>query len=137
MIGLLILNAWSLNHYYFDSAHRRGDYRAVAELLRNQQPMPIILLLGSPRLLDYYEAPSFLDIRWKQDPEKVRLIDGYTEGSNGFLVVINREDLLPGGLQGVEHLLMPYSNLENTWELPAFRVAEFSKISLSDPRVTQ
>ncbi|MGB5573965.1 MAG: hypothetical protein WBO69_11335 [Thermoanaerobaculia bacterium] len=136
VIGLLVLNVLSLKHYYYDSAHRRGDYRAVAELLRNQQPMPIILLLGSPRLLDYYEAPSLLDVRWKQDPEKVRLIDGYTEGSNGFLVVINREDLLPGGLQGVEHLLMPLSKLENTWELPAFRVAEFSKISLINPRVT-
>jgi len=129
VMGLLVLNVLSLEHYFFDEKHRRGDYRAVAEFLRDQQPMPIVLLLGSPRLLDYYETPSLLDVRWKQDPERLRLVDDYTEGANRFLVVINREDLLQGGLQRIEDLLEPIAGLEGTSELPAFRIAVFSRTS--------
>jgi len=129
VIGLLVLNVWSLKHYYYESAHRRGDYRAVAEFLRDKQAMPIVLFLGSPRLLDYYEAPSLLDIRWKDNPEKLQLIDRYTAQASQFLVVINREDLLPGGLRRIEDLLEPISSLESTRELPAFRMALFSRRS--------
>lgn len=132
VIGLLVLNVWSLEHYYFDSAHRRGDYRAAAEFLRDKQAMPIVLFLGSPRLLDYYEAPSLLDIRWKDNPEKLQLIDGYTAQASQFLVVINREDLLPGGLRRIEDLLEPISSLESTREFPAFRIALFSRRSAEE-----
>lgn len=129
VMGLLILNALSLKHYYFDCAHRRGDYRAVADYLREQQPKPIVLFLGSPRLLDYYDAPSLLDIRWKGSPEKLQLIDGYTAQASQFLVVINREDLFTGGLQRIEDLLEPISNLESTSEFPAFRIGLFLRKS--------
>ncbi len=58
VVALLALNLVSLNHYYNDEAHRRGDYRGVAKFLREQQPVPVVLLLGSPTLLEYYGSPN-------------------------------------------------------------------------------
>lgn len=129
VLALLVLNGVSLWRHFYDSSHRRDEYRAVAQFLREEQTIPVVLRLGSPRLLSYYDAPLLLDIRWKEDSERLPLVDEYTAEARRFLVVINREDLLPGGLQRVEDLLEPISSLESTWEFPAFRIAAFSRRS--------
>lgn len=127
VVALLALNLVSLYHYYNDEAHRRGDYRGVAKFLREEQPVPVVLLLGSPTLLEYYGAPSHLDVRWEIDQEKVLSIDNYVGPAGIFLVVINREDLLPGGLPGAKELLSPIANYLDSRDFSGFKIARFTE----------
>lgn len=128
IVALLILNLISIGRYYSDDAHRRGDYRGVAEFLREQRPIPVVLLLGSPSLLEYYDAPGLLDVRWKKDYDKLWSIDNYTGRSDTFLVVINREDLLPRGLPAAQELLSPIAELLDSRDFSGFKVLIFSRI---------
>ncbi len=125
---LLLLNVVSLGHYFFNTDHRKDDYRAVAALLKDQQPIPVVLFLGSGRLLDYYDVPDVIDIRWKAGDKKLELIREQTAQADQFLVVINREARVPGGLPAIETSLAPISSLKSVWDFPAFRVALFSRL---------
>lgn len=86
----LALNLIALNHYYFDPAYWRDDYRAVADFIRTSEK-PSVLLWGNIELLRYYEDDKTIN---GADYEKAGLPEHIwraTGGAESVHVVINRE----------------------------------------------
>jgi hypothetical protein len=95
IIGLAILNIYSLYNYYFVKKYEREDYRFAAQyLLANQEPsVKSVLLYGSARLLTYYGDTMTLDgteSMWGKAAlaEKVKSL---TNGSETVIIAINNE----------------------------------------------
>jgi uncharacterized membrane protein len=64
ILGLLILNLYSIHNFYFDKNHQRDDYRSAARyLLENRKPSAkSVMLFGTPNLLSYYGYKETLSL---------------------------------------------------------------------------
>lgn len=93
LLGLLVLNLWSLKNYYYEPAHWRDDYRGVASYLKEQwkQGRPAVMLLGKVSILRHYGDQFTVD-GGSFDRSLMPLeIRAATDNAKEVLIVVNRE----------------------------------------------
>jgi hypothetical protein len=84
------LNLIALEHYYFDTAYWRDDYRGVAKYVMTAKE-PSVMLWGNIELLRYYGDQKTIggnDYAKANLPDTIRRATGSAES---ILVVMNRE----------------------------------------------
>ncbi len=105
--GLAVGLLWavSLAHLYFDPRYGKEDYRAAAQLVRQQGRLgEKVLALGAQEpIYYYYRGPLPVDQLWLGYADRPRRLseelEGKLAGARGTWIVLSRaEDLDPGGV---------------------------------------
>lgn len=93
LLGLLVLNLWSLKNYYYEPTHWRDDYRGVASYLKEQwsQGRPAVMLLGKVSVLRHYGDQFTVDGGSFDRSLMPLQIRAATHNAKEVLIVVNRE----------------------------------------------
>jgi uncharacterized membrane protein len=91
VIVFIILNAYSLSHYFFDKSYARDDYRSVAKYLQENHHIPSVILYGRPILLKYYGYKRIIDGTNFRTENLADEIMKTTENAHTVFIVVNRE----------------------------------------------
>jgi 4-amino-4-deoxy-L-arabinose transferase-like glycosyltransferase len=95
---LIVLNIYSLSHYYFDESHEKDDYRAAAQYLVNSRDSNTesLMLRGNTRLLQYYGDNQTLHawqyLKKLKQKNFAQQIEQLTNQAQTVAIAINREE---------------------------------------------
>ncbi len=134
VIGLIILNIYSLSNYYFNEDYEKDDYRSAAQYLieNRDDSAQSILLWGSTTLLKYYGDNLTLDgrklIKGNLTAEKV---SNLTSNVDTVFLAINRKfERFPENL--IEREMSDLYTLHSQADFPSFKIYRFTKKKGSD-----
>ena len=91
VVTLLILNIYSLSHYFFDQHYRRDDYRSAARYLQANHHIPSVVLYGKTELFKYYGYVGSIDGNKFRAATLADTVREVTSNASTVLIVVNRE----------------------------------------------
>ena len=124
VIGLIVLNLFSIKNYYFNPNHAKDDYRSAAQYITQNfdRDTRSIMLWGSTRLLAYY-GDRYTVLNWNtKGNEVLEQVQQLAEGAPKVLIVVNREFFLQ---YSVEDKLKPAYRLDDKVSFPYFTIYTF------------
>ena len=131
VIGLIILNIYSLSNYYFNEDYEKDDYRSAAQYLieNRDDSAQSILLWGSVRLLKYYGDNLTLDgrklIKGNLTAEKV---SNLTSNVDTVFLANNREYRLGSNPKSmIEKAMSNLYTLDSKVDFPYISIYKFVK----------
>ena len=88
LLGLIILNMYSISNYFTDPKHARDDYRYVAEYINANEDVLPILAHGNLRTFKFYTDQPIIPAKQilLTEPLNLRII---TQNWNKALIIVN------------------------------------------------
>ena len=125
---LLVLNGYSLYHYYFDPCYRRDDCRSTARYLvaHRTASVPSIYLRGSVSVLAYYKDSSTIEYSGITGVPAAERVNSLADNADTVLIVVEREHAL-GGQKVIEDSLRTLYRGEVVTTFPSIKIYRFVK----------
>jgi hypothetical protein len=127
LAGLVVLNAFALQNYFFDSRYARDDNRGAARAIDDAHGAKAMLLCGDMRTLAYYtHTPIVLATGVRNSAGGLRALAG---DSRQLLFVVNRPFYWRAdGKEFLAQALRPHYRLSKTLTFQYFVIYVFDRV---------